>query len=105
MQIALLVTSSILNASHVTVTPSEAMECLVTSTADVSARKTLTERSVVNVKKDTTTTLHAKSVTAILQEWSSPSKDVVQSLQENFANAKKESLEESVINAKTCFGT
>ena len=89
----------------VTVTPLEVTVCLVTSMENAFARRTLMVKSVVNVKKDTTITLHVRSVIVILQESSLPSKDVVQLLPENFVNVRIESQEEFAINARISFGT
>jgi hypothetical protein len=83
----------------------EAMECPVTLMAGVSAKRTLTARSVENAKRVITITLPVKNVTVTQQESWLLSKDVVLSLQENFVSVKIESLAESAINARTCYGT
>jgi len=61
--------SSTQNASHATVISMEVMVSHVTLMADVSAKRTLTEKSAGNAKRATTTTLPVKNVTVILQEW------------------------------------
>jgi len=47
----------------------EVMVSHVTLMADVSAKRTLTEKSAGNAKRATTTTLPVKNVIVILQEW------------------------------------
>ena len=89
----------------VTVTIRDRWECLATTAGAVSARAISTASAATNAAKVSTTSLLAKTATAIHQVSSKRSPDVDQCLKASCANAKSASREESATSANHSFGT